>query len=151
MTLIDKIFELEENHGPRLAAREMTAFDRNRAADTLGTVAGGTFPVDFLPVTGIVVEQDGKPVCYLPVYLEQSSKAAVLGHFVGVPGTDKFLLHRAAGTAIDAAVKFAEKCGRPYIVSIFGHPAINRIADRRGFRTTEFIEEKLFQLQGGSL
>ena len=147
MTLIDKIFELEENPEPRLASREMTAFDRNRAADTLGAVVGKLFPADVFPETGIVVEQDGIPVCYLPVYLEQSSKVAVLGHFVGVPGIDKFLLHRAAEMALSSAVKFAQKSGRPYIISIFAHPAVNRIADRNGFRTAEVIEEKLYHLK----
>ena len=141
MTLLDKI------HDDPLCVRDMADSDRAKAAEILGDLAGGTFPADFLPVTGVAVEHFGKAVCYLPIYLESTSSVAVLGHFISVPGADKFLLDKAAELAINSAKIFAKKHGKRFALSVFGCRSVNRIADRLGFVTTENIEEKIFNLE----
>lgn len=141
MTLIDKI------HESQLSARDMNANDRAAAAEMLSNFAGGIFPADFLPATGVVAEHFGKAVCYLPIYLESSSSVAVLGHFISVPGGNKFLLDEAAELAINSAKLFAKRHGKRFVLSVFGCRSVNRIADRLGFVTTENIEEKILNLE----
>lgn len=142
MTLLDKCHEIEK---ARLIVRDMTPDDRNTAATMLGQVAKtGFFPADFFPCTGVVVEQNGTMICIIPVYLESSSKAAVLGHFIANPDVNRKIVAEAARIAIEAAVAFAKKHERTYIISIFGRNSINRIADKCGFDTAEIIEEKIY-------
>ena len=128
----------------------MTARDRKIAADILSSHyagAAGLFPADFLPETGIKVVANGSTVCIIPVYLEQSSATAVLGHFIAAPDADKKMLRNAAVSAIDAAKDFARKHGKKYLLSVFGRRSINRIADACGFVDADKIEEKIFHLQ----
>jgi hypothetical protein len=142
MTLLDKCHEIESS---RLIVRDMEPDDRNTAATMLGEVAKtGFFPAEFFPDTGVVVEQNGTIICIIPLYLESSSKAAVLGHFIANPAVDRKIVAEAARIAIEAAVALAQKHERKYIISIFGRNSINRIADKCGFDTSEIIEEKIY-------
>lgn len=142
MTLLDKCSEIESS---RLIVRDMEPDDRYAAAAMLGKAAKtGFFPADFFPDTGIVVEQNNTIICMIPVYLESSSKVAVLGHFIANCDVDRKIVAEAARIAIEAAVALAKKHERKYIISIFGRNSINRIADKCGFTTAEIIEEKIY-------
>lgn len=127
----------------------ITPADRQYAADMLSihyTGRQGTFPVDFLPETGVSVESGGRIICIIPIYLEQSSTVAVLGHFIAGNATPK-QIHQAAHIAIQAAERFAKAAGKKYLISLFGRRSINRIADTLGFITADKVEEKILHLK----
>lgn len=128
--------------------------DRKIAADLLSrhyTGCAGFFPADFLPVTGIKVVEKDKNICFLPVYLEQSSATAVLGHFIADAAANRRKLRQAAILAIQAGKELAEKSGKKYLISVFGRRSINRIADGCGFADADKIEEKIFYLNKRSI
>ncbi|MBQ9088661.1 MAG: hypothetical protein IJY46_07765 [Lentisphaeria bacterium] len=140
---------VEESICPGLLCREMTAADRERAAQLLADhYKCEKFPLDFLPITGVVVEYSGMIVCVIPVYLESSSKVAVLGHFIANDHIDRRLLRNAAALAIRETKSFARRAGKVYVMSVFGRHSINRIADRLGFVTADQIEEKFCYIGG---
>ena len=140
---------VEESIYPGLLCREMTAADRERAAQLLTDHYNcGTFPADFLPITGVVVEHSGSVVCIIPVYMEESSKVAVLGHFIASDNCDRHLVLTAAKSAIQEAKLLARRAGKNYVVSIFGRRSINKVADRLGFVTADQIEEKFCYIGG---
>ena len=141
MNILDKIAETE------LHACQMTKYDRQAAAELFSKILPGPFPADFLPETGIVVRQNGIALCYIPVYLEQTSSVAVLGHFIADPHADRKLLARAVRLAINQARNFAREHHKKYLVSIFGRNSINRIADKMGFISGDVAEEKICYLE----
>lgn len=142
MTVLDKCAETQ------LRICSMTAFDRLQAAKMLSQLLPAEFPADFLPATGVMAEFDNKPICFLPIYLEQSSKVAVLGQFIADKNADRRLLAKAVRFLIAQAKVFAKEHKKKYLVSIFGCNSINRIADKMGFIPGDVAEEKIFYLGG---
>ena len=146
-SLIDSCREMED----KIQVRITNASDRQFAADMLSvhyTGQKGMFPADFLPETGIAATLRGETLCIIPVYLEQSSTVAVLGHFIANDHANRKQLRLAAIAAIEAAKRFAKVAGKKYIVSIFGRRSINRIADNLGFNDADHIEEKICYIGG---
>ena len=134
-----------------IQVRLIDATDRQFAADMLSchyVGQPGMFPADFLPETGIAATLHGETLCIIPVYLEQSSTVAVLGHFIADDQVNRKQLRAAAIAAIEAAKRFAKAAGKKYIVSIFGRRSINRIADGLGFKNADHIEEKICYIGG---
>ena len=146
-SLIDSCRDLENE----IQVRITNASDRQHAADMLSlhyTGQPGMFPADFLPETGIAATLHGKTLCIIPVYLEQSSTVAVLGHFIADDQVNRKRLRLAAIKAIEAAKRFAKAAGKKHLVSIFGRRSINRIADGLGFKNADRIEEKICYIGG---
>lgn len=146
MTLVDKIFELEKN---KMHPELITPADRQYAADMLSihyTGVAGKFPADFLPDTGIKVRENDQIICIIPIYLEQSSTVAVLGHFIANDQADRKQLRQAAVIAIEAAKRFAKAAGKKHLITLFGRRSINAIADECGFQNADPVQEKIIYL-----
>lgn len=131
-----------------IVCREMTQEDWKTALQWMSDHYQMPFPADFFPQTGVIAAVDGIDAVVIPVYLEQSSAVAVLGHCVFNTKLCRKTLRIAAQSCIGACIEFAEAKGKKYAVSIFGRRSVNRIADRCGFITADTIEEKFFNIGG---
>lgn len=125
-----------------IVCREMQSEDISTLIKWIAEYYGGSFPADFFPKTGCVASIDNVDACIIPVYLEQTSSVAVLGHCIVNADLPKRQIAKAVKACIDECTQIAKRHNRKYAVAIFGRNSINRIADRCGFMTTDSIEEK---------
>ena len=145
-SILDVCHDMEKE---KMTVQLATPADRQTAADMLSshhTGVPGKFPADFLPETGIVVRDHSGMVCVIPVYLEQSSSVAVLGHFIADSKVPRKKLREAAFLAIEGAKRFAKSAGKKHLISLFGRNSINRIADGCGFQNADSVQEKIIYL-----
>ena len=106
------------------------------------------FPEDFLPYTGVAVLCGDTVAAVIPVYLEQSSSVAVLGHCMINEKIKKRIIVQCLQQLIEFAKIYAKNNGKKYIVGIFGRRSINRIADKCSFVNADTIEEKYYYIGG---
>lgn len=137
--------------GKSFVSREMTIADRQLGTAWLEnacrqhTPEVESFPEDFFPETGVTVEYNGIPAAVITIYLELTTNAAILGFCMLNNELPAKIRHGAAEKCIAAAIQYCRQLGKKYIFALFGHKAVNRIADRMGFVTADKkIDEKFF-------
>lgn len=130
-----------------LTSRNMTPGDRIMAAGFLGRHYGGVFPVDFLPVNGVVVLNDEVPAVIIPIYMEASGTVAVPGHAIFNNDISPKILHQALGIALSKVIDFCRAEGRKYIISLYGRKSVNRAAGKLGFTDVDVAQEMFYLIR----
>lgn len=129
-----------------IECRTCLAADWASAAGWMMNHYSKPFPQDFLPETGIIALVNGIRACVIPVYLENSSTVAVLGHCMINEKLVKRQIVQAVEACMRAAVSFAATQKKKYVIALFGRNSINRLADKCGFVTADRIEEKFYYI-----
>lgn len=102
------------------------------------------FPGAILPRTGLAVrDDDGATVAVAALYLERSSKIAVLGWCVADPQGPARKNADAVKLLLAAMPVYARRCGAEYLMSVFGQRSLNRTLDKMGFVNGEGAETKI--------
>lgn len=146
-SLLDVCDEIAENYAVPFC-RAMTRADREKALEYLSGIARVPYPSDFIPYTGVACVCDGLPWCVIPVYLENTTKTAVLGYCTFAPELSPKQKYQAAEAAINYSLQYVRSLGKRYVLALFGNRAVNHIADRIGFVSTDKnVEEKFYFLK----
>lgn len=126
---------------------KMTVQDRNLLIDWLGVRVGDVFPEEFIPQTGISIQDMKGTKLILPCYLAVESPVMLCGHCVANPENTPKESHEATKRLFKDLPEWAKLFGKKYVLALFGQPSICNLAREAGFVDTELTQQQIFYVR----
>jgi hypothetical protein len=105
-------------------------WDRDRDYDTLvrwwNDWEFGVVPKECLPPDGIIVEEEGTPVCAGGLYIGEGTKFGFMEWIVTDKQADQRLVHRALKKCIDSIMQFARDRGIKLVYTATKEQALHK-------------------------
>lgn len=109
---------------------EIRFWDRDRDYDTLvkwwNEWEFGVVPKECLPPDGIIVEEEGTPVCAGGLYIGEGTQFGFMEWIVTDKKADQRLVHRALRKCIDSIMQFAKDKGIKLVYTATKEQALHK-------------------------
>ena len=86
----------------------------------------GVVPKDMLPVDGVIVSVDGKPICAAGIYLYSKTSLALMEWVVTDKDSDLRKRHKALKMCIDSIMDLAKKRGAKLVYTMTKEEALQK-------------------------